>query len=149
MKPGLAIGMESTVETVVTEDMQAGFFGGVVHPAYGTMHMIAHMELAGRQVILPYLEDGEEAVGYTVNIKHLSPTPVGMKVRATARVIAIEGREVTFAVEAYNELGYKIGEGTHSCMFLRKDRLHGRLADLRAEWAARRQTAAGAGADAT
>lgn len=146
MKPGLAVGMESSVETVVTEDMQAGFFGEVVHNAYGTMHMIAHMELAGRQIILPYLEDGEEAVGYTVNITHLSPTPVGMKVKATARVIAIEGREVTFAVEAYNELGYKIGEGTHSCMFLRKDRLVGRLAQLRAEWEARQAAASEAGA---
>ena len=46
-------------------------------------------------------------------MKHTAATPVGLRVAATAEVIAVEGRTVTFRVEARDEREV-IGGGTHS-----------------------------------
>ena len=46
------------------------------------------------------------------NVKHLSATPTGMKVYAKAELLNIDGRALSFKVEAFDEAG-KIGEGTH------------------------------------
>ena len=58
------------------------------------------------------LPAGWVTVGSEVDIRHLAPTPVGRTVTATARVIAVEGRSVLFAVEAHDG-ERKIGEGRH------------------------------------
>jgi predicted thioesterase len=47
-----------------------------------------------------------------LNINHVSATPVGMKVRAVAKVTAVDGRKISFELKAYDESGL-IGEGTH------------------------------------
>jgi fluoroacetyl-CoA thioesterase len=45
-------------------------------------------------------------------VRHLAATPVGMKARATAEVVKVEGRTVTFRVSAADEKDL-IGEGAH------------------------------------
>lgn len=49
-------------------------------------------------------------MGTRLEISHLAPTPVGMQVRAEAKLIAVEGRKLIFAVAAHDEW-QKIGEG--------------------------------------
>ena len=58
-----------------------------------------------------------------LNITHVSPTPVGMRVRATAEITAISenGKIVDFAVKGYDEAGL-IGEGTHRRAVITADR---------------------------
>ena len=51
-------------------------------------------------------------MGISLNIDHLSATPVGLEVRAEAEVTAVDGKIITFSLTAYDEAG-KIGEGTH------------------------------------
>ncbi|HEY9686182.1 MAG TPA: thioesterase family protein [Coleofasciculaceae cyanobacterium] len=110
MKPGLQIGHQYEYTLQVREDMQAQFEQTVVHPLYATASMITHMEWAARQHILPYLEEGEEGVGYHVDVRHLKPTPIGAMVRIRSTVSGIEENKVSSLVEAWNETG-KIGEG--------------------------------------
>jgi fluoroacetyl-CoA thioesterase len=110
MKPGLQIGHQYEYTLQVREDMQAQFEQTVVHPLYATASMITHMEWAARQHILPYLEAGEEGVGYHVDVRHLKPTPIGATVRIRSTVSGIEENKVSSLVEAWNETG-KIGEG--------------------------------------
>ena len=74
--------------------------------------MIALMENAALNVVLPYLGEDHNTVGFEVNVKHLKPTPVGMQVECKATLIEIEGKKLTFNVIANDEEG-KIGEGTH------------------------------------
>jgi predicted thioesterase len=63
--------------------------------------------------MIPFLEAGENSVGYKVDIKHTAPTPIGMKVTIKAKAIESSERKAVFAVEAFNETGAQIGEGTH------------------------------------
>lgn len=45
-------------------------------------------------------------------MRHIAATPVGMRVRATARLISVEGRTLEFQVEARDEKDL-IGDGSH------------------------------------
>jgi fluoroacetyl-CoA thioesterase len=47
-----------------------------------------------------------------LNVSHLAATPMGMRVTAQSELSAVDGRRLTFKVEAYDERE-KIGEGTH------------------------------------
>ena len=109
MKP-IPDGTEEEMTITTTPEM------GVKHlpvPMYSTPTMVGHFEQLCLQMMLPYLEPGESSVGYKVNIKHNAPTPIGMKVTIKAKAIESNERKAVFEVEAYNETGAKIGEGTH------------------------------------
>jgi len=54
-----------------------------------------------------------------VNISHIASTKIGETVRVTSRVIKVEGRRITFSVEAYNEKE-KIGDGTHQRVIINR-----------------------------
>ena len=58
---------------------------------------------------------GKGTVGVEISSSHLAPTPVGMKVSATAEVtgVSTNGKMITFKVTASDEEGL-IGEGTHT-----------------------------------
>jgi fluoroacetyl-CoA thioesterase len=129
MKPGMTPGQTATVAVIVDATMFATFEGQVVHPVYGTAAMIAHMELAGRRIILPYLEPHEEGVGYAIDVRHLAPTVAGMRVTARATLTEVRGNRVVCRVESYNERG-RIGEGTFTQVILNRTDLEGRIIAL-------------------
>lgn len=77
-----------------------------------TPYMIALMERASQQLAAAYLPEGQSTVGVLVNVRHLAATPQGMEVRIHSELTAVDGRKLTFKVEAY-DAAEKIGEGTH------------------------------------
>ncbi len=116
----------------VTEDMLARFEElGLVHPVYATWFMVKHMELASRKVILPFLEAHEDAVGYSVSITHIAPTPIGATVTARARLVGIDGNQIMCVVSAHNGVT-TIGQGTTIQMLVPADTLRARLAEISA-----------------
>ncbi|RDI47967.1 thioesterase family protein [Falsibacillus pallidus] len=110
MKPGMEVGQTAVVTFEVTPDMFAQFEGNVVHPAYSTVSMVYHMEWASRKIILPYLEEHEEGIGGTVQVKHIAPSGAGTKVQVKATLIQLKKNTVLTKVEASNEAGL-IGVG--------------------------------------
>jgi excisionase family DNA binding protein len=66
------------------------------------------------------------SVGVNLNVSHLAATPVGMRVSARAELMAVDGRRLTFKVEA-NDEREKIGEGTHIRAIINLDSFMGRL----------------------
>ncbi len=127
-------GATAEVRVVVDATMLAAFEDRVIHPVYGTAAMVAHLELAGRKIILPYLEEGEEGVGYAIAVTHLAPTLPGMTVTARATFRETRGRLVISDVAAYNAWS-KIGEGSFTQAIVRRAGLDARLAELRAKLA--------------
>jgi fluoroacetyl-CoA thioesterase len=111
MRAGLAVGQQIEISITVDERMRASLLGQPVHPLYGTAAMIEHMEWAARQHILPYLEPGEEGVGYHVDVKHIAPAPIGATITIRSTVSQVQPRRVTSQVEAW--WGHtQIGQGT-------------------------------------
>lgn len=69
-------------------------------------------EWASLLAVAESLEPGEATVGTRLSIEHLKATPVGMQVRVEARVTAVEGRRIAFAVEAHDQAEL-VARGTH------------------------------------
>jgi fluoroacetyl-CoA thioesterase len=130
MRDGLIPGTAADVQLTVTDAMTVRFDElGTTHPVYATWMMIKHMEEAGRKAILPFLEPGEDAVGYAIDVIHLAPTPVGASVRARAVVERVEVRRIHCRVEAHNERE-KIGEGRTVQVVVPRARLNARFREI-------------------
>ena len=108
----ITVGMKGEVATCVEREDTALEVGSGSLLVYATPCMVALMEGAACEAIAEALPEEKTSVGTDLNISHLSATPVGLEVRATAEVTAVEGAMVSFKVEAFDEKG-KIGEGTH------------------------------------
>ena len=117
LKPGI----KGRSETIVATDNTALAMGSGTLEVFATPAMCALMEGCCAESIEPYLEEGQTSVGTALDIKHLSASPVGIKVWAASEVTDVDRKAVTFSVEAFDETG-KIGEGTHSRFIVEADR---------------------------
>ena len=111
----IKIGMTHTVEKTVTPDMTAKAVGSGGLEVFGTPYMLGLMECAALWCVQNELPEGKGTVGVNSSSSHLAPTPVGMKVTATAEVtdVSANGKMITFKVTASDAEGL-IGEGTHT-----------------------------------
>lgn len=100
MKPGLVSGVHAEVSFVVTGDMRPIFEGVAVHDVCSTWSLVHYMELAGRKVLLGFLEPHEEGVGSRIECDHTGPARVGRSVRVVATVTHATDRELVCDVEA-------------------------------------------------
>lgn len=117
MKPGLT----GRAETVVAESNTAAAVGSGLVPVFATPFMIALMEGAAVNAVLPCLDADEGTVGTRLNVSHDAATPIGMKVWAEATLTAAEGKKLTFEVAAFDETG-EIGRGTHERFVIKPER---------------------------
>lgn len=108
----LTVGNKGRAETVVTADNTAAAVGSGLVPVFATPYMIALMENAAVNAVQAQLEEGQGTVGTRLEVTHDAATPVGMKVWAQAELTAVEGKKLTFSVQAFDETG-AIGGGTH------------------------------------
>ncbi len=108
----LKIGMTAEIERIVGEEDTAVRFGSGGVKVFATPMMVALMENAALNAVDPQLGEGFATVGLSLNVNHIAATPVGMKVRARAELVGMEGKKLHFRVEAFDEQE-KIGEGTH------------------------------------
>ena len=119
----ITVGMKYTAEKTVTADMTAKAVGSGGLEVLGTPFMMALMECAAMWCIQPELPEGKGTVGVDIQSSHLAPTPVGMKITATAEVTAASenGKLVTFKVQAFDAEGL-IGEGVHTRAVISNER---------------------------
>ena len=108
----LEVGLSNELSEEVTKEKLASARGSGALDVYATPEMITMMEKASLLAVSNELSEGDTTVGTAVNIKHTSPTVLGSTVRATARLIEIDGRRLLFEVKAFDEAG-EIGSGTH------------------------------------
>lgn len=127
-------------EIVVTPAMTVHFDElGSLHPVYSTYQMARHFEEAGRKILLPHLEAGEEGIGSRVEVEHTTSALVGMRVTIHARFERMEGRRLVASMTATSELGDRIGHGTTVQVILPRERIEGGFARLEARWRERRE----------
>lgn len=99
-------------ERVVTEDWTAPSMGSGTVPVLATPALVALMEQAAVRALEGRLPAGQTSVGVRIDVRHLAATPVGVRVRARATLVAAEGRRLTFQIEAWDETE-KVGEAVH------------------------------------
>ena len=122
LKPGIV----GEAKEVVTEKLTAATYASGLVPAFATPAMIGLMETASFTAIQNVLPAGQTSVGIHIDVKHLAATPVGMNVRARSEVTSVDGRRVTFKIEAWDDKE-KIGEGTHQRMIVDEAKFNERI----------------------
>ena len=113
MKAEFAPGISDEMTITTTPEMGITHLGPNVPSMYSTPSMISLIEGTCVRLITRYVDEGEQSVGYRVDVKHMAPTPIGKQVTARVVLNELNGRRYTFGVEVFNEDGVKIGEGTH------------------------------------
>ena len=137
-------GFETRHSLIVTEAMTVDFEQddprlGKLHPVYATYWVTKHVELVSRKIILDFLEDGEEGIGFEVSVKHVASALVGMKVELTAKYLRTEGNRVYASCQVFNELGDKVAEATTTQVVLNKMKLEDNFDALKERWRTNKQ----------
>lgn len=110
---------------IVLEDCIT-FLGDDVPPSLATPRMILWMEYACRDGALGHLDEGQDTVGVHVDVRHHAASPLGAEVRFRAEVTEVDGRKVTFRVEAWDGETL-VGDGTHRRFIVDIERFAARL----------------------
>lgn len=106
------VGLTYTSTLTVEEKHLALNVGSGDLEVLSTPTMVALMENAAMNAVKDVLDEGQTTVGGFISSSHLRPTALGATITATARLIAVEGRKLTFKVTAEDD-GGTIGEGEH------------------------------------
>jgi fluoroacetyl-CoA thioesterase len=108
LRPGLT----GSAELLVGVEHTAPSIGSGLVPVLGTPVMINVIEAAALAACEHLLPQGHQSLGIHLDVRHFAATPIGMRVRATAELIAVDGRTLSFRVAARDD-EEPIGDGTH------------------------------------
>jgi fluoroacetyl-CoA thioesterase len=119
-------GLKGSAQLVVGEEHLASAVGSGLVPVLSTPTLIALLENAAVDTLRPVLLEGQTSVGTRLDVRHLAPTPPGMRVRAFAELVRVDGRALTFKVWAEDDRE-KIGEGLHERAIVDRARFDKRI----------------------
>ena len=122
----LPAGLTGTAELMVGEQHTAPRIGSGRIRVLATPVMINLIEAAALAAVEQSLPEHHQSLGTHLDVTHVAATPVGMKVRATAEVIKVEGRTIYFRVRCDDEREL-IGEGTHERVVVNVERFDARV----------------------
>lgn len=108
----LATNLIGTATTTVTAANIAATMKSGSLAVFATPAMCALMEEAACAAVNAHMDEGAGTVGISLSITHDCATAMNDTVTATAKLIAIDGRKLTFEVSAADSKG-TIGKGTH------------------------------------
>lgn len=109
------------IEKIVTTEMLANQVGSGEVSVLATPMMIALMEECASTLLKEFLDEGETSVGIMMNSTHDAATPVHMKISATAEIIEVKGKKVSFKIIAKDEKEI-IGTASHDRFVVMKDK---------------------------
>lgn len=114
------------VAQVTAEDTAAALGSGSL-AVLATPRLLAWCEAATCRAVEDGLPEGVTSVGTSVSLEHAAPSRVGERVTVRAGVVAVDGRRVTFAVEATDAAGRVLARGTVERVVVDEQRFVARL----------------------
>jgi predicted thioesterase len=108
----LTIGLTGQAELLVGVEHTAPRVGSGKVAVLATPVMINVIEAAALAAVEHLLPAGHQSLGIHLDVRHFAATPVGMRVRATAELVAVDERTLSFKVEARDDTE-SIGGGSH------------------------------------
>lgn len=122
----MEIGLKYESRTVVSAANTAATLGSGDMDVFATPAMVALMENAAMLAVRDHLPEGSATVGTQISTSHLKASPLGASITASAELIEVDGRRLTFVVKAWDEKG-TIGEGTHTRFVVDRERFLSKL----------------------
>ena len=127
----VSAGQTATSTVTVTESNIAKTMKSGSLEVFATPAMCALMEEAAQAAVQPHLEEGKGTVGISLSISHDAPSPMGSTITAKATVTAVEGRKITFNIEASDGVGI-IGKGTHERFVINNEKFMAKVGTRKA-----------------
>ena len=109
----IRLGLTGTADLVVGPEHTAPRVGSGRIAVLATPVMINVIEAAALAAVEHLLPPGHQSLGTHLDVRHVAATPVGLGVTATAEVVGVEGRTITFRVTARDN-HEEIGGGMHT-----------------------------------
>jgi fluoroacetyl-CoA thioesterase len=122
LRPGLT----GSAELKVAVEHTAPSIGSGLVPVLATPVMINVIEAAALSAVEHLLPAGHQSLGIHLDVRHFAATPIGMRVRATAELVAVDGRTLTFRIEARDDKE-PIGDGSHQRVVVNVARFDARV----------------------
>lgn len=108
------IGLEHSRTWVVSREMLYSPGGDSNRATLSSPSMINEMEITATEMLDVAMPDDGFTVGFHVDVRHVSPAPLGTRVKTTARLLDVSGTKFRFHVKAYDiDQNRLIGIGTH------------------------------------
>ncbi len=117
----LEVGIRNTKTITCEKEQTALAMGSGTLEVFATPAMIALMEACAAQSVEELLEEGQTTVGTSLDIDHLSASPLGATIRCESVLEEIDNRKLTFSVSAFDNGGL-IGKGIHSRFIVESER---------------------------
>ncbi len=114
-------GLTGQSEMMVGEGDLVSHLGRIDVNVLSTPRLVQLMEASAIEAIQEFIPSDQLSLGTQVKIKHLSPTPLGMKVFAHAMLKEVNKNRLLFLVDAYDEKE-KVAEGEHERILVSKER---------------------------
>ncbi|MDA8248137.1 MAG: LysR family transcriptional regulator [Rhodospirillales bacterium] len=112
MKETLRPGISRTETRIVDRSRTIDFMGEDLR-IYGTPEVLRDIEFTCRNLLLQHCDPGEDSVGTGADFVHSAATPLGMEVRISVTVTAVEGRRVVLDVVAHDAVE-EVARGRHT-----------------------------------
>jgi fluoroacetyl-CoA thioesterase len=112
MKDSIKEGIENQIIITVKPEDTAAHYGSGLIEVFATPAMIGLMENTAQSSVSELLPEGYITLGIEINVKHIKATPVGMKVTCKSVLKKIDGKKLSFNIQAWDEKG-EIGFATH------------------------------------
>jgi fluoroacetyl-CoA thioesterase len=124
-------GLTGKSEMIVKEEDLVSYLGNIPVAVLSTPKLIQLLEAAAIDAIRDFIPPDQLSLGTEVKMRHLSATPLGMKVTANALLKGVEKSKLLFLVDAYDEKE-KVAEGEHERVLVSKERFLQRVEKKRA-----------------
>jgi predicted thioesterase len=128
MSTPFQVGMTRELKVKTQPEHSARRFYANLPDVFATPMLGGLMEQVSAELVDERLQPGEQSVGISMNLKHLAPTPLGMEVRVRTEITAVEGKKLTFRLEAFDDVE-KIGEAVHERFIVQSVKFDARVAE--------------------
>ena len=99
----------------------------IMPEVFATGYLVGFLEWACILAIKPHLDwPSEQSVGTHINVSHQAATPAGHEVIANVELINIDGKKLTFNVEARDSVDI-ISKGTHERFIINKEKFDNKV----------------------
>jgi predicted thioesterase len=95
--------------------------------------MVRLVEECALEGVQPLMQPNQNTVGIRVEMRHLTATPMGMKVTARCTLVEIDRRWLVFQPEVRDELN-KVGEGVNERFIVEAHNQQQRIEEKLARW---------------
>lgn len=129
LQPGLTVEFKFKVPENKTVPFLYPEFGeGQVMPkVFATGFLLGLFEFSCIKALNPHLDwPNEQTVGIGISMTHTAATPEGMTITVKGKLEKVEGRKLTFSLEAFDD-AEKISQATHERFVINAEKFNGAL----------------------